>query len=118
MSDLIDNTKKTVESNDRLHFSSCSSGTLQINQKPMNKASFNFEEIKRNIQETESRRLEREKEIDEICNLNSCDEQESPYIKNIAETTTTMPSTRENEEEKEYKKAIWFLCCKKCCRVM
>ena len=118
ISDLIEPEKNPVEPENKLHLSSCSAEEFNTNRRFRSKAYFDVEEIKKNIQDTENRRLEREREIDEICNFNDSDERETPYIKAVVETTTTIPSPRRNEERKEGTIEHWLCCCKKYCVII
>lgn len=101
-----------MQSENNLHCSSASAIPF-TNQRSECKELFDLEEIKKEIKGVQYRRLEREKEIEEICQFDMSEE--TPCIKGKAETTTTMPTPRKEEVENN---AGYWVCCKKYCLIM
>ena len=106
-----------MQDKNSMHAPSVSAGVTYTDAKKTRaKASFDLEEIKKDIQEIQYRRLERDAEIEEICRLDS-EENDPPFVKGMAEITTTMPSAR-NAEETANSTRYWLCCCKKYCEII
>ncbi|OMJ86909.1 hypothetical protein SteCoe_11460 [Stentor coeruleus] len=111
--------KRPSEVSPKVHSSSVSSGFPFLERPSKGKDSIDvIDEIRKEQKDRETRRLEREKEIEEICHLDSSDDKESPYVKAVAETTTTVPSPRKTEEFEPKPEHFYICCCKKFCQVI
>jgi hypothetical protein len=110
--------KKKEEIQTNLHSPSPSSG-LTYNHKPcQSKVSFDLEEIRQEIKNREYRLVERDREIEEICRLDSSEDQYVPDIRAVIETSSSAPSSTKKDYESEESYRYWICCCKKYCVII
>lgn len=119
LGDTMDTMKKHTNNPPKAHSSSLSPRLSSLEKSLKTKSSIEIiEEIRKEQRDREYRTLQREKDIEEICRIDSSDEKDSLYIKAAVETLASLPSpsTIEEPEPKSYN--FWMSCCKKYCVVI
>ncbi|OMJ93949.1 hypothetical protein SteCoe_3006 [Stentor coeruleus] len=118
LGDTMDTMKKHIDNPQKAHSSSLSPRLSSLEKSLKAKSSIEIiKEIRQEQRDRIHRTLQREKDIEEICRIDSSDEKDSLYIKAAVETLASLPSPHSPDPEpKSYN--YWLSCCKKYCVVI